>query len=571
MNKSLFISMVVVFLSVILSCEKEGNDENNKEATDTVAHETDDDYEYDSTKIVAIVFNGSSVTINGDGATASGTKVTIAHAGVFSISGSTTNGQIIVNTEDEQTVKLILDSPVITCATSAPINVRNCEKVVINLPDHSTSVLSDGTSYTYDDAAEEEPNATIFSKSDMTIYGSGLLTINAQFKDGISSKDGLIIKNSNVVVTAADNGIRGKDYLIVKQAYLKINSGSNGLKSDNDENASLGYISLESARAAIISAGDGITAVTKVNISGGSYSLTTGGGSSRTVTSAASAKGIKSLVATDITCDSMVINAADDALHSNGSLAIDGGYYSLSSADDGTHADNSLAFNNAEIHILKSYEGVESASITVNNTTLSIESSDDGFNSTAGKAVEMNDNSCLTINSGTITINATGGDALDSNGNNVIAGGIIIAHGPKSQPEVGLDYNGTCRVTGGTLVVSGPSSNMVQAPSTSSSQYSVLIKFTTSFNAHTLVNIAGTNGGILTFSPERAFQTIVFSSSELALNETYTISTGGSSTGTVSNGYYTGGNYTGGTVYKTFTIAGVITTVGSSNSTPGRQ
>ena len=44
-----------------------------------------------------------------------------------------------------------------------------------------------------DAASKDEPNAAIFSKGDLTIYGNGSLAVNANTNDGIASKDGLIV------------------------------------------------------------------------------------------------------------------------------------------------------------------------------------------------------------------------------------------------------------------------------------------------------------------------------------------------------------------------------------------
>ncbi|MBN2149694.1 MAG: carbohydrate-binding domain-containing protein [Anaerolineales bacterium] len=82
-------------------------------------------------------------------------------------------------------------------------------------------------------ADENEPNAAIFSKANLTFYGNGSLTVDGNYQDGIASQDGLIIASGALMINAIDDGMRGKDYLVVKGGNITINAQSNGLKSDN--------------------------------------------------------------------------------------------------------------------------------------------------------------------------------------------------------------------------------------------------------------------------------------------------------------------------------------------------
>ena len=184
------------------------------------------------------------------------------------------------------------------------------------------------------------------------------------------------------------------------------------------------------------------------------------------------------------------------------------------------------------------------------------------MNATYGSGGEAYDGSKLTFNGGHVFLNATGGDALDSNGDIFINGGIIIAHGPQSDPEVSMDVNGACKVIGGFLVASGTNSNMTEGPSQSSSQYSVLLRTNQSINAGTIFHIEDTSGNsLLTFAPTRRYSSIIFAAPELSRGSTYRVYTGGSSTGTLVNGLYTGGTYSGGSLRITFTLSNVAQTV----------
>ncbi len=575
MKKIFFlITSALILLIIAVSCEKDyirtdkENADDDTVAGDVDIHEDTLDYIIDSAGADYIILNGNSIVTSATGVTVSGSKVTIVASGTYKITGSLINGQLIVNTEDNETVRMILDGVNITCLTGPPVYVSKAGKVIVFIADSAENFLTDGTSYT--ELVDGEPNAALFSKADMTIYGNGSLTINGNYKDGISCKDGLIITSGTIIVNAADDGIRGKDYLIVHGGNITVNSGGDGLKADNTDNTSLGYINIETGTINLTSGGDALVAQNNILINGGLFDITSGGGSSRTTTASVSAKGIKGLANVLINGGSIRVSSADDALHSNSNITISGGDLTLSSSDDGIHADARVIINNCVLNITKSYEGIESKNITVENSMISLISGDDGFNATAGAATEMNDNSCLSINSGYVYVNASTGDALDCNGNLYINGGNVIVHGPASQPEVGMDYNGVCNISGGTLVISGINSNMTQAPSASSTQYAVLIRFTSTLSANTIVHIEDSDGSeVLTFAPVRSYQSVIFSSPLLESGVTYNIYTGGGYSGASTDGIYSGGTYTGGTFYKSFTISGIITTIGSASSGPG--
>jgi hypothetical protein len=570
MKKYTFSTFYILFLFLFISCEKgyirKDDSIEGEQSEYTGINEDEEDYMLDSAALVQIVLNGNYITADTSGVIVNGSIVTIKSAGTYDISGLLTNGQLIVNTEDEGDVKLILNNVNITCLTNPPLYISNAKKVIIFLPDNSENYLADGS--LYQNLTEGEPNAVVFSKSDLSIYGNGSLTIDGNYGDGISCKDGLIIKSGTITVNSVDDGIRGKDYLLVHEGNIIINSGGDGLKSDNDSNDSLGFITIETGNFNIISGGDAVAAL-NVNIASGEFNITSGGGSGNSISGTISAKGIKASVNLTVDDGTFTINSADDAVNSNSDITINGGILNLSSGDDGIHADVGITINNCEVSITKSYEGIESASITVDNSTVSIIASDDGFNATFGMGGEADDNSILTINSGYVYVKSSS-DALDSNGDMLIAGGTVIAHGPSSAPEVGIDCNGTCKVSGGILIVSGSNSNMTEAPSTSSTQYSVLIQFSSGLSANSIVHLQDNEGNdVLTFAPEKAYQSIIVSSSGLKLGSSYTIYTGGASTGTEINGLYSGGSYSGGTRYDTFTISGMVTILGTSSNSGG--
>jgi hypothetical protein len=582
MNKNFILWIFcAIILSVTLSCEKDyvKDDETDTQDSDDDTnldgiHEDSADYIWDASSVMLINLNGTSITSSSTGVTIAGTVATITAAGTYNITGSLSNGQIIVNTEDEGTVRLLFNGVNITSNSSAPVYVAKAKKAVIYLEKGTASYLTDASTYSYS-GSDTEPDAALHSKSNLTIFGEGSLTVKGNYKDGIKSKDGLIINSGKISVTAKDDAVEGNDYVVARNSNLTISAGGDGIKSDNSTQATLGFISLGTDTITIESNGDAISATTSAVVNSGIYSLTTGGGSSKTVSSTSSAKGIKGDANIKINGGSIVFSSADDALHSNGSVEINGGAISVATADDGIHAETSITINAGDINITKSYEAIESPTITVNDGNIIIVASNDGFNASKGLVAggtEQNDGSMLTINGGNIAVSVTNGDCVDSNGNASMTGGALIVHGPASSPELALDYNGTFNISGGLIIGSGPNSgNMIEGLSTSSTQYSLKLILTSSLSASTLFHIQDESGNeIVTFQPSRTYNYIVFSSPNLKNGSKYYVYTGGSHSGTLSNGLYSGGTYTAGTAYTNFTISSIVTSIGtSSGGTPG--
>ena len=132
---------------------------------------------------------------------------------------------------------------------------------------------------------------------------------------------------------------------------------------------------------------------------------------------------------------------------------------------------------------------------------------------------------CLNINGGTVTVNAEG-DGMDSNGNLYMNGGTVYVNGPTNGGNGALDYNGEAKVTGGTLIACG-SSGMAEGFGESSTQNSVCHTLSASVSANEALKITDSSGKeVLTFTPVKNWQNVVFTSPDLKQGETYTITAG---------------------------------------------
>lgn len=595
-KKSLSIILSILMIIVVATgCQLHqdlATEEDNQKQTSTITntvntnnvenvevefsnHAESSDYTWNTSNAVSIELNGDSVDTNSKNVNYKKEIVEITEAGTYVLSGDLDDGQILVDTEDEETVQLVLNGVTINSEDSAPIYVKQAEKVVVILANNSVNTLEDADGYTNQD--DNEPNAALFSKADLSVYGESgsSLNVTANYKDAISSKDGLIIENIALSIDANDDGIDGKDYTIIKNSTVKIEAGGDGIKSDNEEDAERGYINIQNSNLDITAAGDSISATNDITIDGQTITLQAGGGSSNKVSEDTSTKGIKTEKDIIINSGIISISSADDSIHTNDSIEINGGTLELSSGDDGIHADTEITINDGNINITKSYEAIEAANITVNDGTIYMVSSDDGFNVAGGNDSSSTNgrpgqggfavlaNSYLTINGGYIYLNANG-DGLDSNGSVIMTGGLVIVNGPTNNGNGAIDYNGTFKITGGTLIAAG-SSGMAEAPTDASTQYSMLVNFTSGQSAGTLINITDSQGNnVLTFAPAKTYQSIVLSSADLTEGETYTVSLGGSSTGTNTDGLYSNGVYSSGTENTTVTLSSITTKSGTS-------
>ncbi len=529
-------------------------DDENIVVADT--HETSDDYEWDVASTNDIVLNGSTITTIATGVTIEGAIATITTAGTYRITGSLSDGSIIVDTEDESTVKLILDGVDITSLSSSPLAIMNAKKAVVILVDGTENYLTDASTYIYANVDDDEPDAALFSDDDLTIYGSGSLTVNGNYNEAIKSKDGLIIKDANITVTSVDDGIQGKDYLVIDGGSYNITVDGDGLKSNNDEDATLGYIEIAAGNFSIVSGADAIQAETFLIVYGGDFELNSGGGSSVSLSDDDSAKGLKAgskvIIAEGTTFD---IDAADDGVHSDDQIAIYGGTFTVATGDDGVHADGELNIDGGNITITESYEGIEGAAITINAGEIRLVSSDDGLNA----AGDTGSTFTIDINGGYIFIDASG-DGIDANGSITMTGGAVIVNGPTGRGNGTLDFDRSFEISGGFLLAVG-TSQMLQSPDSSSSQYSLRANLG-SQSAGTLIHLETTDGtSLFTLAPTKSYQSVIFSAPSLTNGTSYGLYLGGSSSGMETDGLYEDGTYTSGTLYGSFTVSSIVTTL----------
>ena len=487
------------------------------------------------------------------------TKITAA--GVYTLTGSISDGYITIDTDGD--VKLILNNVSVINSTGPALYVKNANIVEIETLSGTSNTFTDGSKYNFSD---EDANSCIFSHDDIIFSGSGTLNVNANYNDGIASKDNLKITSGNYVINSADDAIRGKDSVEITGGAFNITSGGDAIKSTNDNDAEKGFILITDGTFNIDAKSDGFDAETDLQINNGTFNIKTGDGAStssdnlefnkskNSSSDDSSKKGIKAGNNIVITNGEFNINSSDDSVHSNNSILINGGTYVISSGDDGVHADSTLYIKNGTITINQSYEGLEASNITIDDGVINVTSSDDGINVAGGndqssmnRQGENNFSSSsqnkMTINGGLINVSSSG-DGLDANGSIYINCGDVIVNGPTDNGNGALDYDKEFVITGGSIIAAG-SSGMAQGISQNSKIYGVLIYFTKTYSENTKITIVDSSNNIVSsYTSKKSLSSIAIA------NEDF------------KNGYKV---LVDGEEYTSFKISSISTTVGSEN------
>lgn len=518
---------------------------------------------YDAADAATITLSDGGTAVTGGGAAVEGDGVTITAEGVYILSGTLTSGRIVVQAADTDKVQLVLNNASITSADGPAIEILSADKVFITLPDGTQNTLADSATYTLAEG-EDEPNACLYSKSDLTINGQGALGVTGNYAHGINSKDDLIITGGALSVTAVNDGVRGKDGVGILGGTLAIAAGGDGIQSSGKtDDETKGWISIDGGTLSITAGCDGIQAATVLQVLGGTMSMETGGGSKNASssgnddwghwgfsqstaqedeTTSTSAKGLKSDGAIFIQGGVLQLDSSDDSVHAV-DVTLAGGTLGLASGDDGMHADRSMVIDGGTINITKSYEGIEGATIDINGGTINIVASDDGLNASGGNDASSLggragqnqfaavDGVYVRITGGMIHMDASG-DGLDSNGELTVSGGTVIVSGPSNSGNGAIDYNGTGVITGGAVVALG-ASGMAQNFSADSTQCSVLVSFGSTAAAGAQMELVDADGNVLvSFTNAKQAQCAVISCPQLVEGSTYTVTLGGTAIAT---------------------------------------
>ncbi|MBO7132296.1 carbohydrate-binding domain-containing protein [Candidatus Saccharibacteria bacterium] len=442
----------------------------------------------------------------------------ITKSGIYHLTGAIEDGYIMIDTNKEDTVKLILDNVTIKNSAGPAIFCLEGDDLVIELV--GENAIEDGISYS-SITANDDIKGAIYSKADLTFEGDGTLTVFANYEDGIISKDDLKFNSGTYNITANDDAVRGKDSVYIIDGTFNIDANTDAIKATNDQTPDKGFILIENGDFNIKAGAKGIKATNSILIKNGDYT----------------------------------INSYDDAIHSNNYVGIKDGTIEITSGDDGIHADRELVIDGGAINVLKSYEALEAQIVTINGGQISVIASDDGINAGGGadsssinrvgaNSFDADEDCVITINGGNIYINSAG-DGIDSNGYLYFNDGSVVVDGPTNNGNGALDSSLDIVMRGGEVIAVG-AAGMAESLGTSSTIYNVNIYFKKVYPAETKVEIRDSAGEtVLQHESAKSFNHFAGGSEKFIPTESYTI-------------------YVDDEEYEEFKITNIVTTVGNS-------
>jgi len=224
-----------------------------------------------------ITMQGNNIVAEGEGAEITGSRLMITAAGTYIITGELKDGQIIVNTPADETVRIIMNGIDLTNTNGAPFFVQNAGKVVVTLAEETVNTFTDGEEYLLPDK-NIMPDAAFFSCSDLTINGSGSLVVFGKYKHGLVSKKDLKIINAKIKVNAAEVGIRGSELLAIRDAILTVKAGSDGIQVVSEADPKRGLVVIKGGKIDIYAILKGIVAAENLVVVDGEITIESGSG-----------------------------------------------------------------------------------------------------------------------------------------------------------------------------------------------------------------------------------------------------------------------------------------------------
>lgn len=490
--------------------------------------------------------NDSADSDTNDTTDSSCTTVTISEAGTYILTGSASNAQVIIDADTETKIQLVLDDLTLSCESSAPIYVRKADKVFITLADGSSNALATTGEFVAID--DNNIDAVIFSKDDLTLNGSGSLTINSPYGHGIVSKDDLVVTGGTYTMTCAKHGLSGKDSVRILDGTFDLTVTKDGIHASNDDDENLGYIYIAGGTFTINSDDDGIHADSTLYIEDGTIDIQK------------SYEGLEGQAITILDGNIDIVSSDDGINAANGSGSNDsiddkqgkGGPGNGQMPGNPPSGDNQMPGNppsgdsfdpSKNTNENNSSNSDDSQSDNKPQATPpsngNFDPSDNSNNNTDqpqgntpggmdGFDMDADESCVLTINGGTITINA-GGDGIDSNGYFYMNGGTVYVEGPESNGNSALDYGISATITGGYFLSTGYS-GMAHSFSSDSTQCSYMLTLSSNTSGTTTVTLTDADGKVLlSHETSKSYNSIIVSCPELEVGNTYTLTAGDTS------------------------------------------
>ncbi|ORX75066.1 hypothetical protein BCR32DRAFT_329962, partial [Anaeromyces robustus] len=382
-------------------------------------------------------------------------KVTISNPGTY-ILGGELNGQLNIAVSKEDTVHLILRNATISSDFGPAIYGEKCKKVIITT--EGQNYISDSTNYPEDttttsiittdeieteiidevnkeienneneDKQSKPPNACIFIKSNLSLNGKGSLNVYGNFDEGIRSKKSLKLVSGKINVASKGNGIKAKESISIKDAEINVDSGKTGIKVTKDTEPEEGFIVIDGGKIIVKAVKDGIHAETHLTVNDGNIKIID------------CEEGLEAQMI-DIVGGDIYIDASDDGINASK-------IYKLPENEDEIPSQSSISNENENENEVKDID---------NNTTVEAEEKFECNNEQCDLKEKRDENDYnldeqvyLRITGGKVDVRVEGPDldGIDSNGSLFIGGDSevyvsVVYGGFKS-----INDNSTALITG---------------------------------------------------------------------------------------------------------------------------
>ena len=418
---------------------------------------------YDESEAVKITLSGKTAACNSSNVQIEDGVVTIKAAGVYVLSGTLTDGTIVVDAGDDDKVQLVLDGVSITAVDYAAIYAKNADKVFVTLAEGAENSLTVSRDYVQTD--DNNVDAVIFANCDLTLGGTGSLTVKDTTGHGIVSKDDLVVTGGTYTIDSQDHCLNAKDSVRIADGTFNLSCDEDGIHAGNDDQQG-GYVYIE----------------------GGDINISVG----------------------------------DDAIHAEGLLIITGGDIDVYKSCEGVEGYKILV-TGGDIDVISSDDGFNAAGGSSGSGD-----NHDGFGGGPGMGgvdMDADSDAYILITGGTININANG-DGIDSNGCIGITGGSVYVLGPSDNGNGAMDYGICAAITGGEIVAVG-GSGMAQGFGDESTQCSALVNFDEWVDAGETITLTDSDGKeVLSYKVDKKFNSVVISTSDMKQGEIYTLTVG---------------------------------------------
>ena len=250
---------------------------------DSLFTNRDFDFEYSKEEAVFITFRDTSPVITvpegrencvGTEKLSAGESVIIKREGTYIVEGWTTCGSVVIDTDKNSKVQLVLNGVDMTCEEKPCIYVKNADKVFITLQEGKENILRDSKTEVEIDESKTESisderllESVIYSEDDIVFQGKGSLEIKASVRDGVYCENDIKITGGNYNIKTVHTAVKATDSIRIGGGFINIECGADALHVEE------GYFYTRESDIIIKCVDDAIHSMTEITIADGKVDI----------------------------------------------------------------------------------------------------------------------------------------------------------------------------------------------------------------------------------------------------------------------------------------------------------